>query len=222
MHHFHKINGEVKETVRIVTCGISHEMLEKVLCKSLLFPSIRSSESDNGSSVSVASPNPIPHPVVFLCCMLEGVEEWCSEKLETHRKRIAKIASDISYQRDPTRRKPKGFEISSMKLSETSIDLGVVRQKLQYILSSIASLEDMRGLPDGYRRLSPVQDKQLIGCGSPDALEGHLHHRWCRQLREAKVRLLRLKGKSEQHNINIENLQERIKGILSTVRQFQH
>src|SRR5450432_3837331 len=147
-----------------------------------------------------------------MCCMLECLEEWCREELETHEKRIEKIESDISYQRDPTRRKPKGLEINSTKLSEASTNLGRVRQKLQYLLSSIASLEDMRGLPGGCRRSSPMQDKQSTRSGGPDTPEGHLHHQWWRQLREVKVRLLGLKGRSEQRNINIEILQERIKG----------
>lgn len=218
-HHFHKIKGEVKEIVRMVTCGISQEKLEKILCKALLFLNIRSSESDTGSPGSIMPTNPIPHPIAIMCCMLECLEEWCKEELENHRKRIVKIEGDISYQRDPARRKPKGLEINSMKLSETSIHLGEVRQKLQYLLSSIASLEDMRGLPGICKRSSPMQNRQSTGSGGLDPPEGQLYHHWWRQLTEVKVRLLGLKGKSEQHNISIENLQERVKGILSTVRQ---
>lgn len=220
-HHFHKINGEVKEMVRMVTCGITQEKIEAILFKAFLFLNIRSSESDNGSPGSVVSPTPIPHPKAIICGMLECLEETCRKQLEIDRKWIERIEADINDQRDPNTRRPNGLEINYVKLSETSIRLGEVRQKLQYLLSSIAFLEDTRGLPSACKRSPPMYNKQSTGIGSPDTPEGHLYHQWWRQLREVKVRLLGLKGKSQQHNINIENLQDRVKGILSIVRQLQ-
>lgn len=218
-HHFHKINGEFKDIVRIVTCGISEEKIEAVLRKALLFLNIRSSESDNGSLGSAVSLTPIPHPKAIICGMLECLEEVCRKQLEIDRNYIVKIETDINRQRDPSTRKPKGLEINYVKLSETSIRLGEVRQKLQCLLSSIASLESTKGLPSCYKPSPTMRDKQSTGSGSPDTLEGRFYKR---QLREVKLRLMGLKGKSQQHKINIENLQERVKGILSIVRQLQH
>jgi hypothetical protein len=219
-HHFHKINDEVKEMVRMVTCGITQEKIEAILCKALLFLNIRSSESDNGSPGNVVSPTPIPHPKAIICGMLECLEEVCRKQLEIDGKWIERIEADINDQRDPNTRKPKGLEINYVKLSETSIRLGDVRQKLQYLLSSIATLEDTTGLPGSCKPSPPMCDTQSTGNGNPDTPECRLYHQWWRQLREVKVRLLGLKGKSQQHNINIENLQERVKGILSIVRQL--
>lgn len=217
-HHFHKINGEVKEIVRMVTCGISQENVMKILRKAHSFLNIRSSESDNGSTSGVASPTSIPHPIAIMCAILECTEEWCTVELETHRKKIVEIETDIRNQRDPTTSRPKGLEISSLKLSETSIGLGTVRQKLRYLLSSITSLEHMGSHPGDCKRSIHMQDVQSSGSGSSGTSRGCPYHQWWSQLKEVKVRLLGLKGKSEQHSIDIENLQERIKGILSTVR----
>lgn len=207
--------------VRMVTCGILQEKIEAILCKALQFLNIRSSESDNGSPGGVVSPTPIPHPKAIIYGMLECLEETCRKQLEIDRKWIERIEADINDQRDPNTRRPLGLEINYVKLSETSIRLGDVRQKLQYLLSSIAYLEGTRCLPSGYMPPPAMHDNQPTGTGSPDTPECRLYRQWWRQLREVRLRLLGLKGKSQQHNINIENLQERVKGILSIVRQLQ-
>jgi hypothetical protein len=220
-HHFHNIDDEVKEMVRVVTCGFSREYLEKILCKALLFRDIKSSESDSGSSGGVVPPKSIPHPIAIMCAMLVCLEEWCRDELEKIRKKIVEIENYISLQRDPATSVPKGLEISSLRLNDTSIQMGVVRQKLQYLLSSIASLGHMGDPPCGCMRSATTRDMQSTESGSPDTPKGCRYHQWWHHLKEVKARLMGLKKKSEQHNINIENLQDRIKGILSSVRELQ-
>lgn len=216
-HHFHKVNSDVKEMVRMVTCGLSEEKIEAILCKALLFLKIRSSESDNESPGGFVLPTPVPHPKAIICSMLECLEEGCRKQLEIDRKWIEKIESDVNDQRDPSMRKPKGLEINYVKLGETSIRLGEIRQKLQYLLSSVTSLEESSGLPSACGIGPPICDEQPTGRGSPDTLDDRLCHQWWRHLREVKIRLLGLKVRCQQHNIHIENLQERVKGILSIV-----
>lgn len=222
MHHFHKIDDEVKELVRMVTCGFTREYLERILRKALLFLDIESSESDSGSPNGVVSQKSIPHPIAIMCAMLECLEKWCRDELGKIRKKIVEHEDYIKLQRDPATSIPKGLEISSLKLNDTSIQLGVVRQKVRYLLSSIASLEHMGDPPGGCKRSAPMRDVQSTGSGSPDTPEGRLYHKWWHQLKEVEARLIGLKSKSEQHNTNIENQQERIKGNFSSVREVQH
>jgi len=103
-----------------------------------------------------------------------------------------------------------------VKLSEAGIELGVVRQDLQYLLSSIESLQEMTGYPEGRNMFS--KDPQAQQNNAAVSEEARIwHSRWCHQLEAARVRLIALKGNCQQHNINVENLRERVKGILSMV-----
>ena len=161
---------------------------------------------------------PMPHPKAILGSMLESLEEKCRKDLSIDRKYIIeKIEADIKSQRDPQTRKPKGLEINYVKLSDARIRLGEVRQKLQYLESSIASLEETNGLPGPCMRWEPwcPKTKAWIKARTP---EEKLAHKWMHPLREVKVRLSNLKAKCQQHKINIENLQERVQGILCIVR----
>ena len=221
-HHFHQTNGEVKEMVRVVTCGIPLEKIEVILYKALLFLKIGSAESDGGYHGGVESPLPMPHPKAIICGLLEYLEEFSRKQLETYRKWIKKIEDDINEQRDPECAKLKGLESNFVKLSEASIKLVEVRQKLQFLMSSIKSLEDIKCLPVDCRPSSPFLNKESTAAEAPDNPEDRFCRQWRYQLREVNIKLLGLSDKCQQHKVNIENLQERMKGILSIVRHSQH
>jgi hypothetical protein len=217
-HHFHrnKMTGKVKEMVRMVTCGISREKLEKMLCKALLFVCEGPSESDNGSSDSFVSPSPVLHPVAIMCGMLQCLEEWCGAEVEIHQRRILRIDSNIIEERNKGINRPKGSEINhiQLRLSEASFRLGEVLKKLQCLLCSVACLKDMRGLPNVYEHMHDARAAENATFATP---EGHLIQKWQRQLGEVHAKLPVLKSGAQQHKIDIENLQERIKGMLITV-----
>ncbi|CZR68850.1 uncharacterized protein PAC_18750 [Phialocephala subalpina] len=218
-HHFHKVDGEVKETIRMVTSGLPLSKIETVLCKALLLLKTRSSASDIEFPGGVESLARIPHPKVIVCAVLECVEQFCKTQVADYRKWIEKIEKDVNAQRDPSYSRTKGLESNYdpyVKLSEAGIKLGDVRQKLQYLLSSIASLQEMTGLPGGCNLiLKDAQAPQLDASVTNETRSRLI--RWWHQLEEARVRLIALKGNCQQHNINIENLRERVKGILSMV-----
>jgi hypothetical protein len=221
-HHFHKIKGEYKEMVRIMTYAVPEEKIEIVFYKALQYlelqPSRAGDESPGGFVFQ--SPAPVPHPKAILCSMLESLEEKCRKDLARDRKIIIeKIEADIKDQRDPERMKPKGLEINYVKLSDARIRLGEVRQKLQYLESSIASLEETYGLPGPCQRWSPMCSKQKQN-RDDSTPEDQLSQKWWCQLREVESRLSSLKVKCKQHKINIENLQERVQGILCIVKAF--
>ncbi|KAN0095108.1 hypothetical protein V8E51_015819 [Hyaloscypha variabilis] len=218
-HHFHKVDGEDKQMIRMVTSGLPLSKIEMVLCRasSLLktSPSISNIELPGG----IEPPARIPHPKVIICAMLEGVEQHCMEQVADYRYWIAKIEKDVNAQRDTSNRKLKDLEFDYdpyVKLSETGIDLGDVRQKLQYLLSSIESLQGMAGRPEVCNVFSKDPQAQH---NNPAVAEeaGIWHCRWWHQLEAARVRLITLKGNCQHHNINVENLRERVKGILSMV-----
>ena len=221
-HHFHKINGEIREMVRMVTYGCTQAKLEATLSKALQYLNLRPSQTDCDSPGEFdSSLTPAPHPKAIICSMLEYLETTCRTSLEGHRTIIVDIEDDIIAQRDPNSSTPKGLEINFLRLSQTRIELGELRQKLQYMLSSIASLQETEGLPRACKLRDPTHLKKAAGNGNLDvdaAPEDRLLRQWWRQLREVKNRLSGLKIKCQQHKINIENLQERVKGILSIVR----
>lgn len=221
-HHFHQTNGEVKEMVRIVTCGLPLEKIETILCKALLFLKIGSAESDSGYRGGIESPAFIPHPKAIICGLLEYLEEFSRKQLTRYRNWIKKIEDDINEQRDPKYAKLKGLEINSVRLSEASINLGEVRQKLQFLMSSVESLEHIRCLPVDYGPSPPFLNKESTAAEVPDNPEDRLCRQWWYQLREVNIKLLGLRDKCQQHKINIENLQERVKRILSIVRHSRH
>jgi len=108
-----------------------------------------------------------------------------------------------------------------VKLSETGIELGDVRQKLQYLLSSIESLQEMTGRPEGRNMFSKDSQAQQNNAGVSEEVR-IWHSQWLHQLEAARVRLIALKGNCQHHNINVENLRERVKGILSMVWKPLH
>lgn len=216
-HHFHQTNGEAKEMVRIVTCGLPLEKIEAILCRALLFLKIGSAESDSGYHGGVESPALVPHPKAIICGLLEYLEEFSRKQLARYRNWIKKIEDDINEQRDPKYAKLKGLEINSVKLGEASINLGEVRQKLQFLMSSIESLEHIRCLPVDCGPSPPFLNKESTAAEVPDNPEDRLCRQWWYQLREVNIKLLGLRDKCQQHKINIENLQERMKRILSIV-----
>jgi hypothetical protein len=219
-HHFHKINGEIREMVRMVTYGCTQAKLEATLSKALQYLNLRPSQTDCDSPGEFdSSLTPTPHPKAIICSMLEYLETTCRTSLEGHRIFIADIEDDINAQRDPNSSTPKGQETNFLRLSQTRIELGELRQKLQYMLSSIASLQEIEGLPRACKLRDPTHLKKAAENLDVDAApEDQLLRQWWRQLREVKNRLSGLKIKCQQHKINIENLQERVKGILSIVR----
>jgi hypothetical protein len=218
-HHFHKVDGEDKQMIRMVTSGLPLSKIEMVLCRasSLLktSPSMTNIELPGG----IEPPACIPHPKVIICAMLEGVEQHCMEQVADYRDWIAKIEKDVNAQRDTSNRKLKDLEFDYdpyVKLSETGIDLGDVRQKLQYLLSSIESLQGMAGRPEVCNVFPKGAQAQH---NNPVVAEeaGIWHCRWWHQLEAVRVRLITLKGNCQHHNINVENLRERVKGILTMV-----
>jgi len=223
-HHFHKVDGKDKQMIRMVTSGIPLFKIEAVLCKASLLlktpPSMSNIELPGGIEPLIR----IPHPKVIICAMLECVEQHCKEQVAGYRDWIAIIEKDVNAQRDISNNKLKGLEFNYdpyVKLSETRIELGDVRQKLQYLLSSIESLQEMTGCPESCNRFSKDSQAQQNNVTVPE--EARIRHsRWRHQLEAARVRLIALKSNCQHHNINVENLRERVKGILSMVCKPLH
>lgn len=219
-HHFHKVTGEYKEIIRMMTYGLPEEKIEVIFYKALQY--IKSQDTRTGDEspdgFTCLSPASTPHPKAILCGMLESLEEQCRKHLAKDRKYIIeRIEPDIKSQRDPRTRKPKGLEINYVKLSDARIRLGEVRQKLQYLESSIASLEETNGLPRPCLLWAPMCPKNADD-GREATSEDHLAQKWWHQLHEVKTHLSGLKSKCQQHKINIENLAERVQGNHSFVR----
>ncbi|KAH8761333.1 hypothetical protein F5882DRAFT_416246 [Hyaloscypha sp. PMI_1271] len=74
----------------------------------------------------------------------------------------------------------------------------------------------MTGCPESCNRFSKDSQAQQNNVTVPE--EARIRHsRWRHQLEAARVRLIALKSNCQHHNINVENLRERVKGILSMV-----
>lgn len=134
--------------------------------------------------------------------MLECVEETCRAEIAYDRHIIEKNEEDMSY---CVTEKPKGLQSIDVNLSNARIRLGNQREKLQYLESSIASLDETNGLPE--EKTGELDTTTQI----------QLAQKYGDQLQEVKNRLKPLKGKCRQLNIYIENLKERVEGILCIV-----
>jgi hypothetical protein len=218
-HHFHKFDGRDKQMIRMVTSGLHLSNIETFLCKASLLlktpPSMSTIELLGGIEPLAR----IPHPKVIIGAILEYVEQNCGKLVAGYRDWIAKIEKDVNAQRDPSNSKLKGLQFNYdpyVKLSEAGIELGDVKQKLQYLLSSIESLQEMIGCPEYCNMFSKDSQAQQNNATISD--EARIRNsRWWHQLEAARVRLIALKDNCQHHNINVENLRERVKGILSIV-----
>lgn len=223
-HHFHKVDGEEKQMIRMVTSGIPLFKIEAVLCKASLLLKTPPPMSNIELSGGIEPLTRIPHPKVIICVMLECVEQHCKEQVAGYRDWIARIEKDVNAQRDPSNSKPNDLEFNYdpyVKLSETGIELGDIRQRLQFLLSSIESLQEMTGCPESCNLFSKDSQDQQNNATVPE--EARIRHsRWRHQLEAARVRLIALKSNCQHHNINVENLRERVKGILSMVWKLLH
>lgn len=200
----------------MVTCGLSLKIVKDIIDKVLNILKDRSSGIDNGISVS---PIPIPHPKSIICGMLDCLEDQSSKQIIQYRKYLEEIESDIGKQRDPKTRKPNGLEINYIKLSETIMVLSDIRQKLQkidYLMSSIKAVEDTKGLP---KTCASALDEDTSITEGLETTEHRISWEWRQQLSEVNIRLSELKERCQQHNLSIEGLQKRVKGILNIVWQ---
>jgi hypothetical protein len=216
-HHFHIIDGERKEIVRMVTYGLQLPRIETLLCKAMTFVKTSSSEFNGEFPRGIKTLAQVPHPKAILCSMLECTEEFCKTQVANCGTWIERIESGIEVQRDTGYSQPRALEINYVRLSEASIKLSKIRQKVQYSLSSIASLEEMTDLPLGCSIFPTSSHNLQRGKGVSMEPQDQLCGQWWHQLKEARVRLIALKDNCQQHSINIENLQERVRGILSIV-----
>ncbi|KAE9379592.1 hypothetical protein N431DRAFT_325981 [Stipitochalara longipes BDJ] len=203
--------------IRMVTWGLELPRIEAILCKAMSFLKTPPSEFNSEIPGSMKTLARVPHPKSILCSMLECAEEFCKTQVIIYRNRIEKIESGINAQRDTGYSQPRGLEINYVKLSDASIKLSEVRQKVQYSLSLIASLEEMTGLPAGCSIFLAFSHNPQSLQDVSEEPQDQLYDHWWHQLEEARVRLIALKGNCQQHNISIENLQERVRGILSIV-----
>ena len=222
-HHFHRIDGKDKQMIRMVTSGLPLFKIETGLCKASLLLKTLTSMSNIELPGGIEPPVRIPHPKVIICAMLEGVEQICKEQVAEYRYWVGKIEEDVNAQRDPSYSKLKGLQFDYdpyVKLSETGIRLGDVREKLQYLLSSIESLQEMPCRPEACNMLNDSQAQQNNATVAEEARIWN--SRWWHQLEAARVRLIALKGNCQHHNINVENLRERVKSILSMVLKPLH
>jgi hypothetical protein len=218
------VDGEEKQMIRMVTSGIPLFKIEAVLCKASLLLKTPPPMSNIELSGGIEPLTRIPHPKVIICVMLECVEQHCKEQVAGYRDWIARIEKDVNAQRDPSNSKPNDLEFNYdpyVKLSETGIELGDIRQRLQFLLSSIESLQEMTGCPESCNLFSKDSQDQQNNATVPE--EARIRHsRWRHQLEAARVRLIALKSNCQHHNINVENLRERVKGILSMVWKLLH
>jgi hypothetical protein len=177
--------------VRMMTYGLPEQKVAFVLNKAISY--IR---TDTGSDNTR-----IPHPKVILCSMLECVETWCRITLQRDRKYIiGRLETQIRKHRNPDVGKPQCLEINYVELSDARIGLGEVRRKLEHTKLAVTIMEKQKGLLD-----------------EMTAEEGK---RWDRQLKEVCPRLAALKLRCQEHDINLQNLQERVAGILEIVRRL--
>jgi hypothetical protein len=152
--HFHKADGKVTVMTRMVTCGIPEGGIESIIAEALLFTKPPSSRSASGTTRRESAPEElefatrIPHPKAILCGMLVCIQEYCRKNLAVYQKWMQNIVDDINMQRDPSLRKPKALEIQSFRLSEVIFGAAEIRQKVQFLLSAITSLQNMECLPD--------------------------------------------------------------------------
>ena len=223
-HHFHKVDGKNKQMIRMVTSGLPLFKIETVLCKASLMLKTSPSMSNIELPGGIEPLARIPHPKIIICIMLECVEQICKEQVAEYRYWIATIEKYVNAQRDPNNSKLKDLQFDYdpyVKLSETGIELGDVREKLQYLLFSIESLQGTACSPEGCNIL--LKDSQAQQDNINVSEEARIwNSRWRHQLEAAPVRLNALKGNCQHHNINVENLRERVKGILSMVWKPLH
>jgi hypothetical protein len=144
------------------------------------------------------------------------MEEECRAKLRAEEDWLRKLEDHISKQRDSDCKEPRGLEIANIRLDETNVRLGQVRAKLQYLLSSITTIEsskcDLRSRP----HFSATSNKMDYD-SNIDKLKDHCQRQWSLQLCEVMDRLLFLRAKCEQDNINTETLQHRANAYLKVV-----
>jgi hypothetical protein len=177
--------------VRMMTYGLPEQKVAIVLNKAISYIQVDTC-SDNKQ---------IPHPKVILCSMLECVETWCRTTLQRDRKYIiGRLEAQIRKHRNPDIGKPQCLEINYVELSDARIGLGEVRRKLEHIKLAVATLEKQKGL----------LDEMMAEDGK----------RWDRQLKEVYPRLAALKLRCQEHDINLQNLQERVTGILEIVSRL--
>jgi chaperonin cofactor prefoldin len=214
-HHFHVIDGEKKEMIRLVTCGLPLPRIEVLLCKAMSFLKTPSSEFGNDFPGSPKKLARVPHPKAIICSMLECAEEFCKSQVTIYQTQIEKIEERIDELRDTGYSQPRDLEINYIRLSHASIKLSEIRQKIQYSLSSIACLEEMTCLPTGCSIFPNFS--QNVHQGIFEEPQDQLCDEWRYQLEQARIRLMALKSKCQQRSINIDNLQERARWILSIV-----
>jgi hypothetical protein len=232
-HHFHRSGSETREMIRMMTCSLPREKIERVIRKAAMFVKSSSLAFDgpySGTSVGVAGKIPNLHPKVILCGMLECLEEECRTNTESYGNEIEKIERAINELRDPIMRRHEvdagtathgELGINSWKLSGIVTELIYIRQKLQFILSSIDPLDQTRGFPGSNEACSERTSGNAVGevLGSrPEQLVSR--GRWAEQLQGVHVKLSELRIKCQRNMMNIENLQKLVKanrGAVSSI-----
>jgi hypothetical protein len=177
--------------VRMMTYGLPEQKVVFVLNKAISYI-----QADTCSDHKQ-----IPHPKVILCSMLECMETWCRKTLQQDRRYImGRLETQIRKHRNPDVGKPQWLEINYVELSDARIELGEVRRKLEHTKLAVATLEKQKGLLD-----------EIV------VEEGK---RWDRQLKEVCPRLAALKLRCQEHNINLQNLEERVTQTLEIVSRL--
>ncbi|KAF4611346.1 hypothetical protein G7Y89_g15667 [Cudoniella acicularis] len=118
IHHFHDVDGECLEMMRMMTYGLPEDKVAIILDKAISYVQEESCAARH-----------IPHPKIILCSMLECVESWCRKTLRGDRKYlIEKLETQI---RNADISTPKGLQIQYIELNDAMIDLTEVKRKLE-------------------------------------------------------------------------------------------
>jgi hypothetical protein len=197
----------------VVTYGLNQDKIEGVLSNAFEFLRLRAHECNYGSPCNLGARTPFPHPKAIIYGLLEFIEGECRAKLKEEEIWLNGLEDDISKQRDPDWKQHKGLERVSIKLNEANVRLGQFRAKLQYLLSSIATIEYSMCDPGGCSHSSAASYIDT----TESELKEHFQRQWSLQLCEVNNKLLFLRAKCQQDHINIETLQHRADGYRKVV-----
>lgn len=200
--------------LRGFTHGISRAHLEATLSKSIVLGKpCHASEPD-----STEPPNTmmIPHPKAILLGILEDFQVERRKEINGYFKKLESIESSIKQERSTNKQKKYGLAVCSTQLSETNVSLSQVRPKLQYLATSIKTLESCNDIPDckGDLAFDYFSNADRSNHTFP---HDHYSQVWTRQLGNIKRRLACLKVKCDQCRSDVETLQYRLTGNLSVV-----
>jgi hypothetical protein len=211
------LQDSCREMARGYTTGLKAGELEDILLKASGFESVggRKREREPGSSFS-----PMLHPKAILLGALENFESELRSRITNYQNFIKDKSEEIKVQRRPENKNGDGLVRCSIYLSESNVELGLLRPKAQYLATSLTALESCVGIPHSDDDLAFLFPTSKTSDGMVAKLENPFADHWVRQLSNINARLLDLKVKCEHCKADLETLQHRVTGSLMMVRNL--